>query len=498
MRGGRRNEWWISAVGAALFAAACGGGDDTGAADEVSTPTTIVDVAEVEATATDEITETTTTSTPSTSTTTEPVGDLHDGPVIPDDFDPTGEDFDRIYRELDDAFARALAQETTEGMDLVLLPESRSYERILTAIWNTEEGDVTFDSSDREWSVDSVEVYHRPADDVVVLSVITTYTGTSYVLDADSGEVLDEFSRDTTDGSQLHYAALERGADGGWRFRGIEVFGDPVELQHPTIPPLDELSVLSTETIDGVDLITATWEIEPERVCIVAIASGFDAAAMCPSDTDLARLDAQRLAMTTRHRDLLGLDLDVQFVIAAAGTNSARVSAPSGATEIPLVEANGHFIGAVFGDFGFSSVVQWHTTGSYRTERKGRYEVPCGVWTEWGYTPFDDVNRTLAWFVEDPTVFEDSLNAAFEDHYTYGETVGLRELTVDEVPGEIEWVANGGAFAPEHRFAVERVNPTRTVSVERWILQGSSLGGGWGITAAHRFRECTDDAVDGS
>lgn len=495
----RRKRRTALAVALTLLAGACAGGgseEPASPADSTVAPEPVAaDGADDEPAATDEQTDAETgadaTAEASADETDGAGADAPEAPpdsIFPADWDPTGEDFERIYDQLSDAYSVALEFLITDGLDQVVAESSEPYDRVLDQIWA--DGSATWDYSERDTTILSVDVYARPGDDRVILLVEDSIVGTTRIIDDETGEVIDEWTADNP--GRLALVALERNADGAWRFLELQRYGSVDGLRLREIPDADQMSIVESGTVEGLAYRVGTWTADNGNVCVAMLITDVDASGVCVTADEVEILQGTDTSSLTWHREVPGTDLDVRFVIAGPSVRNAQVSSFIHSGQIPLHDSGTVQVGALLGRTGGSRTLLGATIGSVVQDALGSFAIPCNEWIEYGPHPFVTTTGYLLYDdgVDGPTdelfgqVLED-----FDEFYRFGETTA-EEIALTELPEGL--LIDDYRGVTTRAFVFERQSPDREYDTERWLLQlepRTSLTTlhvvGW-----HRYREC--------
>ena len=164
--------------------------------------------------------------------------------------DATGDDFDRIYRELDGARSYLFSNPSAGDPTLYAGPRggANNIEFLAANNYRLERG------PDYVYTVDQVTMQARVGDNNVQLLVIDTATGTSTVVDETGAIKHTRGERDSD--TQTYFVELEREPGGPWRLMGDNaiISIDDVTIETPAYVPAglplpEETTELKTGTV---------------------------------------------------------------------------------------------------------------------------------------------------------------------------------------------------------------------------------------------------------
>ncbi len=164
--------------------------------------------------------------------------------------DATGEDFDRIYRELDGARSYLFANPTAGDAAVYAGPRGGTevHQYMLANNYRVEHG------PDHSYTIDQVTMQARVGDNNVQLLVVDTSTGTSTVVD-EAGTVK-HTTAPREPATQTFFVELEREPNGPWRIVGdtmvnsIETITEDAPAFAPgSLPPVTETTEIKSGTV---------------------------------------------------------------------------------------------------------------------------------------------------------------------------------------------------------------------------------------------------------
>lgn len=462
MHRNRYSRPMLAALVISLFAAACSGGETASEPDAPSPTTT--EAARV------------VTSAPSVAPTTTAT------PPPPPELtiDPTGEDFERIYRELD-AARDYLYRNPTAADPLDFVGGVAGADQIA---WIADHG-YRVEPVDGTYTVDSVKLHARVSDDRVHLFVTDTSNRSTQVLDADDAVVSTWAGRDEDATTRHFIVTLERGADERWRILADDAVATAENTDgiYTPVRIADEVIGQSVGggTVDTTDHGTIDWKAHSwvdalsDGACVDFVIAERSRFVRCVSEAEQARLlEGSQVAFWAIPSEEFGIELRLLFGVRAP--LELAISRRDGAETVivgePFVEGS-QIGGAVAAEHWELAV---YTVDGQEVNRDEAFNShDCGEWAE--NLPIEETVLS-DWGLEGESraatrkELTDAIFDKIDDYYYVPE---LEVLDGSEPP------AFDAAFYPNLPAEPDLFN----VTASNW----SALGEGRSVTWSHALAE---------